>query len=202
MLPWFVEPIQGEGGVVPGSKEFLLALRKRCDETGTLLIFDEVQCGLGRSGKLFAYELSGVLPDLMTLAKPLAGGLPIGAVLLTEAVASCISPGDHGSTFAGEFDTSAVGMMKTEACRIVSWCKHRAMGVLSVHILFRSIRYTLFAHVSREWKLFELLSSPQLQNVLSDSFCFILVNSCYCCGCWCHHGLSLLLASWLAISCQ
>ena len=76
------------------------------------------------------------------------------------------------------------------------------MGVLSVHILFRSIRYTLFAHVSREWKLFELLSSPQLQNVLSDSFCFILVNSCYCCGCWCHHGLSLLLASWLAISCQ
>lgn len=97
----FVEPIQGEGGVVPGSKEFLLALRKRCDETGTLLIFDEVQCGLGRSGKLFAYELSGVLPDLMTLAKPLAGGLPIGAVLLTEAVASCISPGDHGSTFAG-----------------------------------------------------------------------------------------------------
>lgn len=97
----FVEPIQGEGGVVPGSQDFMSALRKRCDETGTLLIFDEVQCGLGRSGQLFAYEISGVTPDLMTLAKPLAGGLPIGAVLLTEAVASCISPGDHGSTFAG-----------------------------------------------------------------------------------------------------
>jgi len=97
----FVEPIQGEGGVVPGSTEFMQNLRKRCDETGTLLIFDEVQCGLGRSGQLFAYELSGVLPDMMTLAKPLAGGLPIGAVLLTEAVASCIAPGDHGSTFAG-----------------------------------------------------------------------------------------------------
>lgn len=97
----FVEPIQGEGGVVPGSQDFMSALRKRSDETGTLLIFDEVQCGLGRSGQLFAYEISGVTPDLMTLAKPLAGGLPIGAVLLTEAVASCISPGDHGSTFAG-----------------------------------------------------------------------------------------------------
>eukprot|EP00437_Effrenium_voratum_P020706 CAMPEP_0181444092 /NCGR_PEP_ID=MMETSP1110-20121109/24888_1 /TAXON_ID=174948 /ORGANISM="Symbiodinium sp., Strain CCMP421" /LENGTH=464 /DNA_ID=CAMNT_0023568083 /DNA_START=39 /DNA_END=1433 /DNA_ORIENTATION=- len=97
----FVEPIQGEGGVVPGTVEFMTALRKRCDEVGALLVFDEVQCGLGRSGKLFAYELSGVKPDMMTLAKPLAGGLPIGAVLLTEEVAACINPGDHGSTFAG-----------------------------------------------------------------------------------------------------
>jgi len=97
----FVEPMQGEGGVIPASVEFLRALRARCDEVGALLVFDEVQCGLGRSGKLFAYEHSGVTPDIMTLAKPLAGGLPIGAVLMTDRVAECINPGDHGSTFAG-----------------------------------------------------------------------------------------------------
>ncbi|CAE8660703.1 unnamed protein product [Polarella glacialis] len=97
----FVEPMQGEGGVIPASKEFMVALRKRCDEVGAILVFDEVQCGLGRTGHLFGYELTGVIPDLLTLAKPLAGGLPIGAVLLTEKVAACINPGDHGSTFAG-----------------------------------------------------------------------------------------------------
>jgi len=97
----FVEPMQGEGGVIPGDAEFLAALRKRCDEVGALLVFDEVQCGLGRTGHLFAYEMSGVRPDLLTLAKPLAAGLPIGAVLLTDRVAAAVEPGDHGSTFAG-----------------------------------------------------------------------------------------------------
>lgn len=97
----FVEPIQGEGGIYTATKEFLQALRSACDETGALLVFDEVQCGLGRSGNLWAYEAFGVLPDIMTLAKPLAGGLPIGACLVTEKVASAIKYGDHGSTFAG-----------------------------------------------------------------------------------------------------
>jgi len=97
----FCEPMQGEGGVVPASTPFLEALRRRCDEVGALLVFDEVQCGLGRAGSLFNYELSGVTPDALTLAKPLAAGLPIGAVLLTERLAACIAPGDHGSTFAG-----------------------------------------------------------------------------------------------------
>mmetsp|Transcript_168709 Transcript_168709/g.542157 ORF Transcript_168709/g.542157 Transcript_168709/m.542157 type:complete len:500 (+) Transcript_168709:67-1566(+) len=97
----FVEPMQGEGGVIPATNAFMEALRKRCDEVGALLVFDEVQCGLGRTGKLFGYQMSGVLPDIMTLAKPLAGGLPIGAVLMTERIAECIVPGDHGSTFAG-----------------------------------------------------------------------------------------------------
>jgi len=97
----FVEPMQGEGGVIPATSEFMTALRQRCDKVGALLIFDEVQCGLGRTGRLFGHELTGVKPDLLTLAKPLAGGLPIGAVLLTEEVAACIQPGDHGSTFAG-----------------------------------------------------------------------------------------------------
>ncbi|KAL2348875.1 hypothetical protein Fmac_002875 [Flemingia macrophylla] len=97
----FVEPIQGEGGIYSATKEFLQSLRNACDEAGTLLVFDEVQCGLGRSGFLWSHEAHGVFPDMMTLAKPLAGGLPIGAVLVTERVASSINYGDHGSTFAG-----------------------------------------------------------------------------------------------------
>lgn len=95
-----VEPVQGEGGVTPGTPEFLAGLRSMCDEVGALLIFDEIQCGLGRTGKLWAYEQYEVTPDIMTLAKPLAGGLPMGAVLLTQAVADTIEVGDHGSTFA------------------------------------------------------------------------------------------------------
>jgi acetylornithine aminotransferase len=96
-----VEPLQGEGGIYSSSKEFLEGLRRLCDEAGALLIFDEVQCGLGRTGKLWAHEHFGVEPDMMSLAKPLAGGLPIGAVLLKQKVADVMSPGDHGSTFAG-----------------------------------------------------------------------------------------------------
>jgi acetylornithine/N-succinyldiaminopimelate aminotransferase len=97
----FIEPIQGEGGIHAATPEFLQALRRLCDQFGALLIFDEVQCGMGRTGALWAHEISGVTPDIMTLAKPLAGGLPIGAILTTEAVASHIHPGDHGTTFGG-----------------------------------------------------------------------------------------------------
>ncbi len=95
-----VEPLQGEGGVWPAAPGFLAALRQACDQHQALLIFDEVQCGLGRTGTLWAHEADGVTPDVMTLAKPLAGGLPIGATLVTEAVAQSLAPGDHGSTFA------------------------------------------------------------------------------------------------------
>lgn len=95
-----VEPVQGEGGVTPATPEFLAGLRDLCNENGALLVFDEVQCGLGRTGTLWAYQGYMVMPDMMTLAKPLAGGLPIGAVLLTQAVADALEPGDHGSTFA------------------------------------------------------------------------------------------------------
>ncbi|KAL6539124.1 hypothetical protein OROGR_011773 [Orobanche gracilis] len=97
----FVEPIQGEGGIYSATKEFLQSVRTACDHAGSLLVFDEVQCGLGRTGYLWAHEAFDVYPDMMTLAKPLAGGLPVGAVLVTEKVASAISFGDHGSTFAG-----------------------------------------------------------------------------------------------------
>lgn len=96
-----IEPVQGEGGVTPADDDFLVAIRRRCDETGALLIFDEVQCGMGRTGTLWAHEPFGVQPDIMTVAKPLAGGLPMGAILMTQAVADAIQPGDHGSTFAG-----------------------------------------------------------------------------------------------------
>lgn len=96
-----VEPIQGEGGINLASAEFLQSLRRLCDAHEAALIFDEIQCGLGRTGELWAHSFSGVSPDIMTLAKPLAGGLPVGAILTTEAVASAMKPGDHGSTFSG-----------------------------------------------------------------------------------------------------
>lgn len=96
-----VEPIQGEGGVRPLSGDFLRGLRALCDEVGAALIFDEIQCGFGRTGDLFAHEDSGVMPDLLTLAKPIAGGLPMGAVLAAPAIADVLVPGDHGTTFGG-----------------------------------------------------------------------------------------------------
>ena len=96
-----LEPVQGEGGVRVLDAAFLRAVRELTRERGVLLVLDEIQCGLGRTGRLFAYEHAGVEPDLMTLAKPLAGGLPMGAVLMTEDVAAAVQPGDHGSTFGG-----------------------------------------------------------------------------------------------------
>jgi acetylornithine/succinyldiaminopimelate/putrescine aminotransferase len=95
-----VEPVQGEGGVRPASQQFLETLREACTKHDALLIFDEIQCGLGRTGHLWAHERYGVTPDLMTLAKPLAGGLPIGALLVARRFAQVFQPGDHGSTFA------------------------------------------------------------------------------------------------------
>jgi predicted acetylornithine/succinylornithine family transaminase len=96
-----VEPVQGEGGVRPLDASYLGALRELADEAEALLIFDEVQCGLGRTGRLLACEHAGVAPDILTLAKPLAGGLPMGAALLTDRVAAAIQPGDHATTFGG-----------------------------------------------------------------------------------------------------
>ena len=96
-----IEPVQGEGGVRPVPAEFLVFLRERCNETGTALIFDEVQCGLGRTGTLFASEASGVVPDMCTLAKPLGGGLPMGAILVNDSIAGALAPGDHATTFGG-----------------------------------------------------------------------------------------------------
>lgn len=96
-----VEPIQGESGIRVLEPEFLRGLRELTRERNILLIFDEIQCGLGRTGSLFAYEASGIEPDIVTLAKPLAGGLPMGAILVNAQVASVMQPGDHGTTFGG-----------------------------------------------------------------------------------------------------
>jgi predicted acetylornithine/succinylornithine family transaminase len=96
-----IEPIQGESGIWPVERDVLEAARELCDETGALLIFDEIQCGMGRTGSLWAWERAGVRPDVMTVAKGLGGGLPIGACVAAPENADVLQPGDHGSTFAG-----------------------------------------------------------------------------------------------------
>ena len=105
-----IEPIQGEGGVNVPSEGYLQTLRDICDEKGVLLIFDEVQVGMGRTGKLFAYEHYGVVPDILTLAKSLAGGVPIGALLMKREVAEGFKPGDHASTFGGNPLATSAGV--------------------------------------------------------------------------------------------
>lgn len=107
-----LEPVLGEGGVVIPPDGYLAGVSKRCTERGALLIYDEIQTGLGRTGKLFAYEHSGVAPDIMTLAKGLANGLPAGAICATEKVAELFTPGTHGTTFGA-------GPVIMEACRVV-----------------------------------------------------------------------------------
>lgn len=103
-----VEPVQGEGGVYPASQEFLQGLRDLADQHDALLIFDEVQCGLGRTGTLWAHQGYGIEPDILTVAKPLAAGLPIGAILMRQKVADAMHKGDHASTFAGNPFTTHV----------------------------------------------------------------------------------------------
>jgi acetylornithine/N-succinyldiaminopimelate aminotransferase len=105
-----VEPIQGEGGVNIPDDGYLPGLRKLCDEAGILLILDEIQTGMGRTGRLWCHEHAGVTPDIMTLAKALANGVPIGATLATEDVAQVFTPGSHGSTFGGNPFATAVGL--------------------------------------------------------------------------------------------
>ncbi len=109
-----LEPIQGEGGVICPSEDYLSFVRNLCDEKELLLIFDEVQVGMGRTGTLFAYEPFGVTPDIMTLAKGLAGGVAIGAAVATEKVAEAFVPGSHASTFGGNPLASAAGLAAME----------------------------------------------------------------------------------------
>ncbi|MEJ2099650.1 MAG: acetylornithine transaminase [Desulfobacterales bacterium] len=111
-----LEPIQGEGGVRCPNDNYLKTIRKICDDTGTLLIFDEIQTGMGRTGKLFAYQHFGVEPDIMTLAKALANGLPIGAMLAKENIAAAFGIGSHASTFGG---TPIVTAAALEVCKML-----------------------------------------------------------------------------------
>ena len=105
-----LEPIQGEGGIIPADKQYLQKVRKLCDEKDILLIFDEVQCGVGRTGELFAYQTLGVIPDVATFAKGLAGGVPIGAMMAKDFAAQAFQPGDHASTFGGNSLATAAGV--------------------------------------------------------------------------------------------
>lgn len=106
-----VEPVQGEGGIHPSQKAYLEKLRDLCDRNQLLLIFDEIQCGLGRSGQVHAYEHYGVVPDILLLAKPLGGGLPISALVTTATIAGAMQVGDHGSTFGGNPVAAAAGVV-------------------------------------------------------------------------------------------
>jgi acetylornithine/N-succinyldiaminopimelate aminotransferase len=105
-----IEPIQGEGGILPVPSHCLKGLRDLCDEHGILLIFDEIQCGVGRTGKLFAHEWAGIEPDIMAIAKGIGGGFPLGACLATEKAATGMTAGSHGSTYGGNPLASAVGI--------------------------------------------------------------------------------------------
>jgi acetylornithine/N-succinyldiaminopimelate aminotransferase len=110
-----LEPVQGEGGIVSADKRYLQAVRKLCDENNVLLIFDEIQCGVGRTGKLFAKDHFDVQPDIMTLAKGLGGGMPVGAFLCNEKVGEAIDFGDHGTTFGGNPLASATALASLKA---------------------------------------------------------------------------------------
>ncbi len=105
-----MEPIQGEGGVYPATAEFMAGVRELCNKHDALLIFDEIQCGMGRTGKLFCYEHYNVTPDIVTLAKALANGVPIGCILTTDKYAATFCPGRHGTTFGGNHLATAAGV--------------------------------------------------------------------------------------------
>lgn len=128
-----IEPIQGEGGIRPVPKEFLQALRKICDDNGILLVFDEVQCGVARTGKLFAYEWSGVAPDIMALAKGIGGGFPLGACLATAEAASGMTAGTHGTTYGGNPLAMAVGNAVMDVVLAEGFLAH----VRDVSLVFR-----------------------------------------------------------------
>ncbi|OPX33520.1 MAG: hypothetical protein B1H11_12450 [Desulfobacteraceae bacterium 4484_190.1] len=125
-----LEPIQGEGGVVCPDPDYLKGVRNICDEHNCLLIFDEVQVGMGRTGKLFAYEHHGVQPDIMTLAKALGNGLPIGAMLSVEELAQAFGPGSHATTFGGTPLVTAVSLAVLRSLIEDGWIEHcRKVGI-------------------------------------------------------------------------
>jgi acetylornithine/N-succinyldiaminopimelate aminotransferase len=124
-----VEPIQGESGILPLSAELLQTMRAACDREGSLLIFDEIQTGMGRTGTLWAYEQTGVVPDALTTAKALGGGLPIGALVTSPELGDTLQPGDHGSTFAGGPVACAAALVALEICADPELLEHVvAMG--------------------------------------------------------------------------
>lgn len=128
-----VEPVQGEGGIRPATTEFLQGLRALCDEHGLLLVLDEVQCGVGRTGKLFAYEWAGIVPDIIAVAKGIGGGFPLGACLATADAASGMVAGTHGSTYGGNPLGMAVGQAVMDVVLADGFLEH----VRDMALLFR-----------------------------------------------------------------
>ncbi|MCF6371315.1 aspartate aminotransferase family protein [Rhizobium halophilum] len=128
-----MEPVQGEGGLRRVSNEFMRAVRELCDEHGLLLILDEVQCGVGRTGKFFAHEWSGVTPDIMAVAKGIGGGFPLGACLATEEAAGGMKPGTHGTTYGGNPLAMAVGNAVLDVVLAEGFLEH----VRDVALVFR-----------------------------------------------------------------
>ncbi len=128
---FLVEPVQGESGVVPATREYLEAARRLCDQRGALLIFDEIQCGMGRLGRLFAHQFYDVRPDAFTLAKSLANGLPIGALIVRGDAATGLRPGDHGTTFGGSPVPAAAALEHLKIRDVVDLDAHvTAVGAL------------------------------------------------------------------------
>jgi acetylornithine/N-succinyldiaminopimelate aminotransferase len=161
-----LEPIQGEGGIITADPEFLKAARELCDQHSALLIFDEIQTGVGRTGKLFAYEHSGVTPDILTSAKALGGGFPIAAMLCTKAVAQSLNMGSHGSTYGGNPLGCAVA---NEVLHIID-TPQVLKGVQSKHQLFveklhlANQHYPLFKEIRGEGLLIGCELRPEYQG--------------------------------------
>ena len=128
-----IEPIQGEGGIRPCHRPFLMELRALADQRGLLLMFDGVQCSLGRTGDLFSYETYGVIPDVLTLAKGLGGGMPIGAMLGSEKVAAVLGPGDHGTTFGGNpvCSMAALAVLKLLSPKILKNVRKQSQALVA-----------------------------------------------------------------------
>ncbi|EPC01881.1 succinyldiaminopimelate aminotransferase [Litchfieldella anticariensis FP35 = DSM 16096] len=165
-----VEPMQGEGGIVPATPEFLEGLRELCDEHQALLIFDEVQTGVGRTGKFFAYMHYGVTPDILTSAKSLGGGFPVGAMLTTDKVAPSLAIGTHGSTYGGNALASAVALAAIEHIDTPEVLE----GVQKRHELFRehlesiNRKYGVFREIRGMGLLIGAQMAPEYEGRAKD----------------------------------
>ena len=180
-----IEPMQGEGGVVPGEKAFLKGVRELCDKHNALLIFDEVQTGFGRTGSLYAYEQSGVTPDILASAKALGGGFPIGAMLTTKEIAAHLKPGTHGSTYGGNPLACAV----SEAVMDVVNTPEVLDGVKRREQMFRDAvmaineKYDVFHEVRGQGLLLGAALNDKYKGKARD---FLLASA--------EHGLMILIA--------
>ncbi|WZL73251.1 aspartate aminotransferase family protein [Clostridiaceae bacterium 35-E11] len=167
-----LEPIQGEGGIIEVDTAFLKAARSLCDEMNALLIFDEVQCGMGRTGKLFAYQTFGVIPDVICMAKGLGGGFPIGATLATKKAASAFVPGDHGCTFGGSPLACAVSLTVLEELmekNIVDQVSEKSQYFVEKLVHLKS-QYPLIESIQGKGLMLGIKLTDQMKAVVGKCF--------------------------------